>query len=140
MMKRILFTLALALMGANAFAQTIAGRLVDDSGQPVAYANVALYADTVLQTGTTTGEDGAFSIPCGDGTYRLVASYVGYERLSVRCQAGDLGTLTMSTLQLQEVVVTASRTTESVDRFVVLPKQEEVQAAGRTLVLLDMLG
>lgn len=140
MMKRILFTLALVFLGANTFAQTIAGRLVDDSGQPVAYANVALYADTVLQTGTTTGEDGAFSIPCGDGTYRLVASYVGYERLSVRCQAGDLGTLTMSTLQLQEVVVTASRTTEEVDRFVVLPKQEEVEAAGRTLVLLDMLG
>ena len=140
MMKRILFTLALIFLGANTFAQTIAGRLVDDSGQPVAYANVALYADTVLQTGTTTGEDGAFSIPCGDGTYRLVASYVGYERLSVRCQAGDLGTLTMSTLQLQEVVVTASRTTEEVDRFVVLPKPEEVEAAGRTLVLLDMLG
>ena len=140
MMKRILFTLALVFLGANTFAQTIAGRLVDDSGQPVAYANVALYADTVLQTGTTTGEDGAFSIPCGDGTYRLVASYVGYERLSVRCQAGDLGTLTMSTLQLQEVVVTASRTTEEVDRFVVLPKPEEVEAAGRTLVLLDMLG
>ncbi len=140
MMKRILFTLALALMGANSFAQTITGRLVDDSGQPVAYANVALYADTVLQTGTTTGEDGAFNIPCGDGTYRLVASCVGYERLSVRCQAGDLGTLTMSALQLQEVEVTASRTTEKVDRFVVLPKQEEVEAAGRTLVLLDMLG
>ena len=140
MMKRILFTLALVFLGANTFAQTIAGRLVDDSGQPVAYANVALYADTVLHTGTTTGEDGAFSIPCGDGTYRLVASYVGYERLSVRCQAGDLGTLTMSTLQLQEVKVTASRTTEEVDRFVVLPKPEEVEAAGRTLVLLDMLG
>ena len=140
MMKRILFTLALVFLGANTFAQTIAGRLVDDSGQPVSYANVALYADTVLQTGTTTGEDGAFSIPCGDGTYRLVASYVGYERLSVRCQAGDLGTLTMSVLQLQEVEVTASRTTEEVDRFVVLPKPEEVEAAGRTLVLLDMLG
>ena len=140
MMKRILFTLALVFLGANTFAQTIAGRLVDDSGQPVAYANVALYADTVLQTGTTTGEDGAFNIPCGDGTYRLVASYVGYERLSVRCQAGDLGTLTMSVLQLQEVEVTASRTTEEVDRFVVLPKPEEVEAAGRTLVLLDMLG
>ena len=140
MMKRILFTLALTLMGVNASAQTITGRLVDDGGQPIVFANVALYADTVLQTGTTTGEDGTFSIECGNGTYNLVASYVGYERLSVRCQAGDLGTLTMSALQLSEVEITASCTTESVDRFVVLPKQEEVQAAGRTLVLLDMLG
>lgn len=139
-MKRILFTLALALMGVNALAQTITGRLVDDGGQPIAFVNVALYADTVLQTGTTTGEDGTFSIECGDGTYRLVASYVGYERLSVRCQAGDLGTLTMSALQLNEVEITASRVTEEVDRYVVLPKPEEVEAAGRTLVLLDMLG
>lgn len=139
-MKRILFTFALALMGVNALAQTITGRLVDDGRQPIVFANVALYADTVLQTGTTTGEDGSFSIECGNGTYNLVASYVGYEKLSVRCQAGDLGTLTMSAMPLREVEITASRTTESVDRYVVLPKQEEVQAAGRTLVLLDMLG
>lgn len=139
MMKRILITLALVFLGANTFAQTITGRLTDDNDQPIAFANVALYADTVLLNGTTTGEDGVFSIECGDGTYRLVASYVGYERLSVRCQAGDLGTLTMSAKQLETVTVTASRTTEEVDRFVVLPKQEEVEAAGRTLVLLDML-
>ena len=139
-MKRILFTLALALIGMNVFAQTITGRLTDDDDQPIAFANVALYADTVLMKGTTTGEDGAFSIECSDETYRLVASYVGYERLVVRCQAGDLGTLTMSSLQLKEVEITADRIIEKVDRFVVLPKQEEVEAAGRTLVLLDMLG
>ena len=126
------------------FAQNgyITGRLADDSGQPIAFANVVLKTVTTdsLIRGTTTGEDGSFSIDCGDGTYNLVASYVGYERLSVRCQAGDLGTLTMNAKQLETVTITASRTTESVDRFVVLPKQEEVQAAGRTLVLLDMLG
>lgn len=66
---------------------------------------------------------------------------MGYERIVVRCTAGDdLGVLTMNRLQLHEVEVTANRTTESVDRYVVLPKSEEVQAAGRTLVLLDMLG
>jgi hypothetical protein len=138
-MKRILITLALAFMGLSLSAQTITGHLVDDGGQPVAFANVALYADTVLLTGTSTGEDGAFAIPCGEGTYRLEASYVGYEKLIVRSQAGDLGTLTMNALQLREVEITADRITEEVDRFVVLPRQEEVEAAGRTLVLLDML-
>lgn len=121
----------------------ITGRLSDDSGQPIAFAYVALktIATDSLVTGTTTGEDGSFSLACQEGTYNLVASYVGYERLSVRCSAGDdLGTLTMNAKQLETVTITASRTTESVDRFVVLPKQEEVQAAGRTLVLLDMLG
>nr|MCR5423842.1 carboxypeptidase-like regulatory domain-containing protein [Bacteroidales bacterium] len=142
MKKRILITFALALIGLSLSAQNITGRLADDSGQPIAFANVVLKTVTTdsLIRGTTTGEDGSFSIDCGDGTYNLVASYVGYERLSVRCQAGDLGTLTMNAKQLETVTITASRTTESVDRFVVLPKQEEVQAAGRTLVLLDMLG
>ena len=124
------------------FAQTgtISGRLIDDGGEPVAFANVALYADSVLLGGTTSDSLGAFSIACGKGTYRLVASYVGYERLTVRCSEGDLGVLTMNPLQLREVEITERRITESVDRFVVLPKPEEVQAAGRTLVLLDMLG
>lgn len=121
----------------------ITGRLSDDSGQPIAFANVVLkaIANDSLVTGTTTGEDGSFSLACQEGTYNLVASYVGFERLAVRCSAGDdLGTLTMNAKLLETVTITASRTTESVDRFVVLPKQEEVQAAGRTLVLLDMLG
>ena len=142
-MKRILFTLALALMGVNAFAQTITGRLVDDGGQPVAFANVVLFAGEppAHQAGTTTGEDGSFSVEVPNGTYRLEASYVGLERLAVRCTAGDdLGVLTMNRMQLREVEITASRTTEEVDRYVVLPKPEEVEAAGRTLVLLDMLG
>ncbi len=151
-MKRILFTLALALMGMNAFAQTITGRLVDDGGQPVAFANVALYRDTILISGTSSGEDGSFAVPLTPsgstpktgaqyGPYRLEALYVGYERLAVRCTAGDdLGTLTMNRMQLREVEITASRITEEVNRYVVLPKPEEVEAAGRTLVLLDMLG
>ncbi len=121
----------------------ITGRLSDENGQPIVFANVVLktIANDSLVKGTTTGEDGAFSLACQEGTYNLVASYVGYERLAVRCSAGDdLGTLTMNAKLLETVTVTASRTTESVDRFVVMPKQEEVQAAGRTLVLLDMLG
>ena len=151
-MKRILI-LALALMGLSLSAQNITGRLADDDGQPVVFANVALYADSTLLGGTASAEDGSFSIPIplspsdsspksGEHprTYRLEASYVGYERLSVRCQAGDLGTLTMSALQLREVEISASRITEEVNRYVVLPKPEEVEAAGRTLVLLDMLG
>lgn len=141
-MKQTTILIAMLLTAVSAFGQNnlIIGRLADDAGQPIAFANVALYADTVLRGGTTSDSNGVFSITCGNGTYSLVASYVGYERLNIRCEAGDLGVLTMCRLQLKEVEVTASRTTESVDRFVVLPKQEEVQAAGRTLVLLDMLG
>ena len=131
------------IMGWGTMAQnnSIIGRLADEDGQPIAFANVVLKdlnADKQL-VGTTTDSLGAFSIECGSGTYNLVATCVGYERLNVRCEAGDLGTLTMGAKQLQAVAVTADRITEEMDRYVVLPKPQEVEAAGRTLVLLDML-
>ena len=130
-------------MATSLHAQTgqVSGRLVDDNRQPVAFANVVLkhiVRDSIL-AGTTSDENGAFTIPANEGTYNLVASSAGYKRVSVRCGLGDLGDLTMSAKQLDAVTITANRTTEEVDRFVVLPKKEEVEAAGRTLVLLDML-
>ena len=144
-MKRTTLLFSMLLTAAWLFGQTnhITGRLTDDGGQPIAFATVVLknIVTDSLVTGTSTGEDGAFSLVCDKGTYNLVASFVGYERLCVRCQAGDnLGTITMNAKQLESVTITASRTIENVDRFVVLPKPEEVESAGRTLVLLDMLG
>ena len=138
-MKGTLFTIALVLAILNVSAQTITGRLVDNDGKSIAYANVALYVDTVLVKGTTTGDDGVFSLGCDTGTYNLVVSCVGYERISIRCRAGNLGTVTMNARQLKEVEITASHISEEFDRFVVLPGTEEVEAAGHTLVLLDML-
>ena len=143
-MKRLL-TIAywVAFVVCPLFAQQgyVAGRLADGDGNPVPYANVVLKTESSdsLIGSAVTGEDGTFSIPAAPGTYHLVASYVGYERLLVRCNLGDLGTLTMNAKQLEAVTVTAARTTEEIDRFVVLPKKEEVEAAGHTLVLLDML-
>ena len=143
-MKRILtFAYWVAFVVCPLFAQQgfVAGRLADGDGNPVAYANIVLKTATgdSLIGSTTTGEDGSFSIAANEGTYYLTATYVGYERLLIRCNLGNLGTLTMNAKQLEAVTVTANRTTEEVDRFVVLPKKEEVEAAGRTLVLLDML-
>ena len=143
-MKRLTILLLSVLgIASTLHAQTgqVSGRLVDDNRNPVAFANVVLHpqeGDSIL-AGTTSDENGQFSIAITPGNYRLVASSAGYERVEVRCSEGDLGELTMNAKQLQEVKVTASRTTEEIDRFVVLPKKEEVEAAGRTLVLLDML-
>ena len=157
-MKRLTLLLFSVLgMASTLHAQTgqVSGRLVDDNRQPVAFANVVLKhidSDSIL-VGTTSDENGAFVLTLNGQTresvngqtresaptYRLIASSAGYERVEVRCGLGDLGELTMSAKQLDAVTITASRTTEEVDRFVVLPKKEEVEAAGRTLVLLDML-
>ena len=143
MKKTVILFIWIAIALSSIFAQqkAVTGRLADADGNPIAYANVALRSvagDSLIGSAVTDG-NGAFALTANPGTYHLVASYVGYERLLVRCQPGDLGTLTMNAKQLETVSVTASRTTEEVDRFVVLPKQEEVEASGRTLVLLDML-
>lgn len=163
-MKKFVPFLFLLLAGGMLAAQgsRITGRLADDDGSPVAFANMVLKDfETGRQLGgTMTDSTGAFSIECAEGGYTLVASCVGYERLNVRLdvtaarptalsgstpttaarrEAADLGTLTMSAKQLQTVSITADRVTEEVDRYVVLPKKEEAEAAGRTLVLLDML-
>ena len=143
-MKRfflLLFLLTAAIASAQSQKQQITGRVQDADGNPVPFAHVVLHntdSDSVL-AGTTTADDGSFLLPCGEGTFRVEVSSVGFERLVVRCEAGDLGALTLNAKQLNAVSVTASRTTEQVDRYVVLPKPEEVASAGRTLVLLDML-
>ena len=143
-MKRLvllLFLLTAAFASAQSQQLQIAGRVLDADGNPVPFAHVVLHnadGDSVL-AGATTADDGTFLLPCGQGTYRVEVSSVGFERLVVRCEAGDLGTLTLNAKQLNAVSVTASRTTEQVDRYVVLPKPEEVASAGRTLVLPDML-
>ena len=137
----LLFVLFAAFVTAQTPQQQIAGRVLDADGNPVPFAHVVLHnadGDSVL-AGATTADDGAFLLPCGQGTYRVEVSSVGFERLVVRCEAGDLGALTLNAKQLNAVSVTASRTTEQVDRYVVLPKPEEVASAGRTLILLDML-
>lgn len=75
-MKQLTLLFVTLLTTTAMFAQNnITGRLADDSGQPIAFANVVLKTVTTdsLIRGTTTGEDGSFSIDCGDGTYNLVA-------------------------------------------------------------------
>ena len=137
----LLFLLTAAFASAQSQKLQIVGRVLDADGNPVPFAHVVLHnadGDSVL-AGTTTEDDGSFLLPCGQGTYRVEVSSVGFERLVVRCEAGDLGPLTLNAKQLNAVSVTASRTTEQVDRYVVLPKPEELASAGRTLVLLDML-
>lgn len=142
-MKRTILFYLLLLSSGMLMAQSkfITGRIVDDEGSPVAFANVVLKNNGTDKQlgGTTTDTLGVFSIECGEASYTLVVSCVGYERLNVRCEAGDLGTLTVSARQLKEVSITADRITEEIDRYVVLPKPQEAEAAGRTLVLLDML-
>ena len=143
MNKKSFFTALLVFMAVlGAKAQNISGRLADEDNNPVAFANIVLkqVQNDSLVAGLTSDENGSFSVDVKEGRYILTASAIGYERLTIRCGATNLGTLVMpkTTEQLDEVVVEGSRVTEEAGRFVVLPDPKEAEVSGRGLTLLDM--
>ena len=56
-------------------AQDVKGKIVDEKGQPLAFANVVLLnrQDSAFVKGVVSGEDGYFAIdsPCNNGKSRL---------------------------------------------------------------------
>jgi hypothetical protein len=85
MLRKLLLTLivangillpALAQVGQG----TIKGKITDDGGEPVPFANVTLYNGSDQILGTTTDFDGEYVLkPIPPGAYDLQVSYVGYQ-------------------------------------------------------------
>ncbi|MBI1227622.1 MAG: TonB-dependent receptor plug domain-containing protein [Bacteroidetes bacterium] len=118
MARNLLLTFTLLLTGLVAFGQTrLEGTVTDsDSGEPVVFANVALYRDGVLKTGTTTDFDGYYSITEIDpGTYDVEFSSTGYNPSRINGmvvtggKANKLDTKLSSGIQLEAVVVTYTK-------------------------------
>lgn len=123
-MKKI--TLVILLMvGIVATAQTtIKGKVVDDNNQPIPGANIALKGSTV---GTVSDFDGLFSLTVQESLpFTLVVSSIGFESSStdISGETGDITIVLKEGTELDEVVISASRTPErifespvSVERF-----------------------
>ncbi len=115
MTRKLLLLISFVLTGFAIHAQTsIAGSVTDEeTGEPVMFANVALYRSGVLITGGQTDFDGNFNLSNIDpGTYDLEVSFVGYQTQRVNgilARAGQVNpvNVTLGTgLVLDEVVVT----------------------------------
>jgi len=78
MIRYLLICLTL-MIGSSVVAQTaLAGKVIDDNGEPVFFGNVALYKQGVLIRGGETDLDGNYSIGNLDpGTYDVEFSYTG---------------------------------------------------------------
>jgi len=81
-MVRYMILLLLSCLGLGSVsAQTtgdLQGKVLDDNGEPLSYANVALYKGDNLVRGTSTDFDGLYNFSNIEaGTYDLVVSYVG---------------------------------------------------------------
>lgn len=103
----LLFIALLLCIIAKAQTRTIKGKVLSDVNQPVAGASVQLKGKTI---GTTTANDGTFSLNVPSGAVTLVISYVGYTAIerAVDENTSDVTvTLAQSSTDLNAVVVTA---------------------------------
>ena len=85
------------------------GTVIDEQGQPVAYANIALLSpqDSTLITGGVSNESGFFVIPCETQPVLARISFVGYKTIYKQYNTKELGTIRMQpeTMTLEGVVV-----------------------------------
>ena len=71
------------------------GTIIDELGEPIAYANVALLSpeDSTLLTGGVSNESGLFVIPCEQHPVIARISYVGYKTVYKPCHTTELDTI-----------------------------------------------
>ena len=116
-MKKYLFTLLALFSGAIMFAQTtVSGTVIDaNSEQPIPGVNIKVIGKSL---GTSTDFDGKFSFRVNEELpFSIEITFVGYARKVLEVTEDDQGlqiSLTENATSLDEVVVSASRTPESV--------------------------
>lgn len=125
MMKTAVLFLVTALLwqaGVKAQTQVISGKVVDEQGNPVAYANIWLENSV---EGTSSDNEGFFrfnSLATGEGC--LIVSMIGYQEVRLQAPIKDMHDLQILLreipLNLDEVVVQAGsfilKGTSTVDR------------------------
>ena len=98
------------LAAVNAFAKNDwKGKVVDQNGDPVAYANVAVLskADSTVVCGTVTEEDGSFNIISNEKDGIMMVAMLGYKTLYLSPVDGIIITLIEDTAMLQSAIATA---------------------------------
>ena len=93
-MKRNFILSTLLLLAAMvATATDFIGKVVDENGAAIAFANVViLNPDSAYIAGTTTDGEGLFSVECHHDCAIIKVSYLGYQTLYLPT-TGDLGTI-----------------------------------------------
>ncbi|MBQ4393792.1 MAG: TonB-dependent receptor [Paludibacteraceae bacterium] len=146
MKTRVLFV-ALAIVSAGAsYAQNkVNGTVIDrtDNSKLIG-VNVTLSNDSGQVAGTTTDNNGKFTLNAEKGDYILELSYIGYETIRMALTVNDnthIGTIQMQegATELGEVVVESQAIIQKVDRQILLPSKEQMQASSDGVSLLQNL-
>ena len=89
------------------------GTVIDEQGQPVAYANIALLSpqDSTLIAGGVSNESGLFVIPCEQRPVLARVSFVGCKTVYKLCETTEIGEIRIKpdTYTLKNVTVKSSR-------------------------------
>ena len=126
-----------SLLAGQTFAQSkafVQGQVVDETGQPVAFANVQIIDTT---DGAITGRDGRFAFSTRHlGSRDLHATFIGFEpaRQTLHLTAGDTTLVRLvlrhSLIELGETVVTVSTYTTGEDETVTLSPLDVLTTPG----------
>ncbi len=146
MKTRVLFV-ALAIVSAGAsYAQNkVNGTVIDrtDNSKLIG-VNVTLSNDSGQVAGTTTDINGKFTLNAEKGDYILELSYIGYETIRMALTVNEnthIGDILMQegATELGEVVVESQAVIQKVDRQILLPSKEQMQASSDGISLLQNL-
>ena len=106
--------LASMVLMTGLFAQSIVGTIVDVDSKPLEGANVVVLGTDL---GGVSDKDGAFSIDVSNGTYDVVASFIGYSSITKSVVVEGITTLNFildfDVVSLSDVEVLASRASET---------------------------
>ena len=108
---KYLISILFSILPLCMWGTIIKGKVVDTHNDPVMFANIILLNDSVFVKGTTSGENGLFSIENNLNANTLKISIIGYkDYICPVGNSGDMGTvvLTESSIALDEVVVKAN--------------------------------
>lgn len=149
-MKKVFFFFILSLLCySNLRAEKITGRACDETNSPIEGVNVSLISSrgNKIVAATLTAPNGSFVLhDVQAGKYTLLCTHVGYSDYSANVQIVKeqdlaLGTLIMFTesVEINEVVVSASRNVFTTDKQLIYPSDQQAEASSGGLDLLQKL-
>src|SRR6476660_8011800 len=86
MNKLLLLINIFILFSVKTFAEKISGRVVDEKNNPLPYASLLVKE---ISKGTTSNQEGRYTLDLNPGKYTIVVLYVGYARLEKKIEVGN---------------------------------------------------
>ncbi len=110
-MKQKRFFWLVLLIGFSLSGQ-IKGVVVDANNQPISYVNITVENEN---TGTTSEENGEFSVSVSEQNKELIFSAMGYETLKLAAADTKKVVMSAAIYKLNEVIVTKPKRTKEVE-------------------------